>query len=66
MPYIPSEWIRNPNNCTEIGYIMQYLDQDLITPEIEAEKARLIERLKEIGEDYLYTKIVEGSISFGP
>jgi len=66
MPYIAAEWVRNKDNWEEIDCIMQYLDQDLITPEIAKEKARLIEQLKEIGEDIIYSKVIEGAFSFGP
>jgi hypothetical protein len=65
MPYIPVEWVRNKDNWKEIDLIMQYLDQDIITPEIAAEKARLIERLKEIGEVIIYSKVIEGLFTFG-
>lgn len=66
MPYIPGEWVMHEKNQSEIDYIMQYLDQDLITTEIAAEMERLTKRLKEIGEDILYDKVTSSNLSFSP
>jgi|GEM_PF-2207107 hypothetical protein len=65
MIYIPDDWIRNKANRQEIELIFEYLFQDIITSEMIEERERKIERLNLLGEDILYSKLVNNEIIFG-
>ncbi|RKL63026.1 hypothetical protein DXT63_08500 [Thermoanaerobacteraceae bacterium SP2] len=54
MIYVLDEWIKHKENRDEIYRILEYLEQDLVTEEMQKEKRKLINRLKELGEDKIY------------
>lgn len=66
MFYIPDDWIKNKDNRQEIESIFEYLSKDIITDEMIEEKKKKIERLNLLGEDILYSKLVNNEICFGP